>query len=160
MNEKYGAVIELELDDEALDAFVEVMKPLSVHARCGEKRIALLSYGRQPRVERSRAVLALVGRVMPKRFGDGLGLVDAAATNRARVDLDEADELWGRPRGEPVPDRRGSAIPRRARGRALPESARRPTPGLRAPVAGAETDRKGCAAVPAWATPSCATCSR
>src|SRR5687768_4641180 len=37
VHEEHSAVLELELDDQALDAFFEVVEPLTVHAWCGEK---------------------------------------------------------------------------------------------------------------------------
>ena len=46
VNEKDGAVFELELDDEALDALLEVMETLAMKARCSEKRVALFSQDR------------------------------------------------------------------------------------------------------------------
>ena len=44
-------------------------------------------------VDGARTVLALVGRVMPERIGDVLGLVDHAAADRAGIDLDQADQV-------------------------------------------------------------------
>ena len=66
VHEEDRALLELELDDEALDALVEVVKPLAVNARRGEKRVALLAENRQTVVQRAGAVLALVDGVVTR----------------------------------------------------------------------------------------------
>ena len=93
MHQKNGEAVELELDDEPLDAGVEVVESLSRHARTGEKCVGLLAQDGQVLVHRLLAVLALIGGVMPERLGDGLGLIDAAAADGADVDLDQADDV-------------------------------------------------------------------
>ena len=93
VHEEDRALFELELDDEALDALVEVVKPLAVNARSGQERVALLAQNRQPMIQRTGAVLALVYGVVAQRTRDDVGLVDVAGPDRARVDLDEADDI-------------------------------------------------------------------
>src|SRR5690606_31472739 len=93
MHEKNRAILELELDDQALDAFVEVMEAFSVDVRSREERIPLLADDRQPLIQRADPVLALVHRIVTERFADRFGLVDPAAADRARVDLDEGHDV-------------------------------------------------------------------
>src|SRR5690606_34538057 len=93
MHEENRAVLELELDDQPLDAFVEVVEALSVHVRSREESIPLLADDRQPLIQRADPVLALVHRIVTERFADRFGLVDPAAADRARVDLDEGHDV-------------------------------------------------------------------
>ena len=69
------------------------MEALAVHARRGQEGIGLLAHDRQEIVDRRGAVLALVGREVAEAAGDELGLVHHARADRARVDLDQADEV-------------------------------------------------------------------
>src|SRR5688572_4023988 len=93
MHEKDCALLELELDDQTLDSFVEIVKALAMHSRRGQERVALVAQDREPLVQRSGAVLALVNGVVPERARDDVGLVDAARPDRPRVDLDEPDDV-------------------------------------------------------------------
>ena len=93
VHEEHAHVVELELDDEPLDARVEVVEALALDARRGQERIALLAHDGHEVVDRALAVLALVGGVVAQRLGDVLGLVDHAAADRADVDLDQADDV-------------------------------------------------------------------
>jgi hypothetical protein len=93
MHEEDRAVLELELDDEAFDALVEVVKALAVHPRSRQKRVALLAQDRQTLIQRRSAVLTLIHGVMPEGPSDDVGLIDAARSDRAGVDLDEADDV-------------------------------------------------------------------
>ncbi len=86
-------VLQLELDDESLDAGIEVVKALAVHVRCGQEGVALLAHDGHQIVERARAVLALVGRVVAELAGDVLRLVHHAGANRAGIDLDQPDDI-------------------------------------------------------------------
>ena len=93
VHEEDAHVVELELDDQPLDAGVEIVEALALDPRRGQEGIGLLVHDRHERVERARAVLALVGGVMAQRFGDDLGLVDVAGADRPGVDLDQADDV-------------------------------------------------------------------
>src|SRR5688572_19624611 len=93
MHQEDRTVLELELDDEAFDALVEVMEALAVHARCSEECVALLAQYRKPLVQRAGAVLALVDRVVTERACDDVGLIDATRSDRARIHLDEANDV-------------------------------------------------------------------
>ncbi len=70
VHEEDRAILELELDDQPLDAFVEIVKSLAVHARCGEKSVALLAQNRQPLIQRRGAVFALIDGVVAERARD------------------------------------------------------------------------------------------
>ena len=94
VDQKNGQAVEFELDDQALDAGVEVVKALSRHARTGEKGVGLLAQYGKILVHGLFAVLALVGGVMPERLGDGLRLINATAAHGADVHLDQADDVW------------------------------------------------------------------
>ena len=85
--------LQLQLDDEPLDAGLEVVKALAFDARRGEKRIALLAHDRHQLIDGRRAVLALIRRVVTERVGDLLRLVDQARADRAGIDLDQPDEV-------------------------------------------------------------------
>ena len=61
VHEEDAHVIELELDDQPLDAGVEVVEALALDARRGQERIALLAHDGHEVVDRALAVLALVG---------------------------------------------------------------------------------------------------
>src|SRR5262245_3249764 len=93
VHEKDRALFELELDDETLDPLLEIVKALSVHSRRGQERVALVAKDRQPLVQRTGAVLALINGVVAERPSDDVRLIDAARPDRARVDLDEADDV-------------------------------------------------------------------
>src|SRR5688572_2770762 len=93
VHEKDRALLELELDDETLDAFVEVVESLAMNSRCRQKRVALIAQNRQPLVQGAGAVLALVDGVVAESASDHLGLVDATCPDRTGVDLDEADDV-------------------------------------------------------------------
>ena len=93
VHEENADVVELELDDEPLDAGVEVVEALAFDARRGQECIALLAHDGHEIVDRALAVLALVGAVVAERLGDVLGLVQHAAAHRADVDLDEPDDV-------------------------------------------------------------------
>ena len=64
VHQEHAHVRELELDDQPLDAGVEVVEALPVHRRGGQEGVALLAHDRHELVERVRAVLALVGGVV------------------------------------------------------------------------------------------------
>jgi hypothetical protein len=93
VHEENAYVVELELDDEPLDAGIEVVEALAFDARRGEKGIALLAHDGHEVVDRALAVFALISAVVAQRFGDVLGLVQHAAANRSDVDLDEAHDV-------------------------------------------------------------------
>ncbi len=93
VHEEDADVIELELDDQPLDAGVEVVKAFALDARRRQERVALLAHDGHEVVDRALAVLALVGGVVPEGIGDVLGLVDHAAADRADIDLDEPDDV-------------------------------------------------------------------
>ncbi len=48
MHEEDADIVEFELDDQSLDAGVEVVKTLAGHARRGQQRIGLLAHDRAP----------------------------------------------------------------------------------------------------------------
>src|SRR5262245_39578090 len=93
VHEKDRALFELELDDEALDPLLEIVKALAVHSWRRQERVALVTQDRQPLVQRPGAVLALINGVVAERAGDHVRLIDAPCPDRARVDLDEADDV-------------------------------------------------------------------
>src|SRR5262245_31522734 len=93
VHEEHAHVRQLELDDEALDAGVEIVEALTVHVRRGQEGVALLADDRHELVDRVCAVLALESRVVPELGGDVLGLVKNPRTNRTRVDLHQADDI-------------------------------------------------------------------
>src|SRR5262245_47924460 len=93
MDEEDADVIELELDDEPLDARVEIVEALALDARRGQEGVALLAHDRHEVVDRALAVLALVRGVVTQRVRDVVRLVDHARTHGAQVDLDEADDV-------------------------------------------------------------------
>src|SRR5688572_10977616 len=93
VHEEDAHIVEFELDDEALDAGVEVVEPFALDARCGEEGVALLAHDGHEVVDRGLAVLALVGAVVAQRVGDVFGLVEHAAAHRADIDLDQADDV-------------------------------------------------------------------
>src|SRR5688572_7804405 len=93
MHEENRTLLELELDDETLDALLEIVNPLTVHARGSEKGVALLPENRQPVIKRTGAIFALVNGVMAKRARNDVGLVHIASSDRARVDLDQAYDV-------------------------------------------------------------------
>ena len=93
VHEEHAKVVEFEFDDQSLDAGVEIVEALAFDARRREERVRLLVHDRHERVERVGAVLALVAGKMTERFGDDVRLVDAAAADRAGVDLDQADDV-------------------------------------------------------------------
>ena len=70
VHQEHAQVVQLELDDQALDAGVEVVEALAFDARRRQERVGLLAHDRHERVDRARAVLALVGRVVAERLGD------------------------------------------------------------------------------------------
>ena len=72
VHEEDADVVELELDDEALDARVEVVEAFALDARRGQERVALFAHDGHEVVDRALAVLALVGGVVPERIGDVL----------------------------------------------------------------------------------------
>src|SRR6185437_11432223 len=93
MHQEHTDIFQLELDDEPLDAGIEVVEALPMHVRSGKEGIALLAHDGHQMIDRAGAVFALVGRVVPELGGDRLGLVDHAGADRARVHLDEADDV-------------------------------------------------------------------
>ena len=93
VHQEHAHLGELELDDEPLDAGVEVVEALPVHGGGGQEGVALLAHDRHELVERVRAVLGLVGRVVAELAGDVVGLVEHAGADRAGVDLDQADDV-------------------------------------------------------------------
>ena len=92
MHQEDGDIVQFQLDDEPLDAGVEVMKPLTPHAWRGEKCIRLLTHDGHQLINRRHAVLALECRVMAQRACDEIGLIDHAGANRTGIDFDEADQ--------------------------------------------------------------------
>ncbi len=72
VHEEDADVVELEFDDQALDAGVEVVEAFALDARRGQECIALLAHDGHEVVDRALAVLALVGGVVAERVGDVL----------------------------------------------------------------------------------------
>ena len=93
VHQEDAQLVELELDDQPLDAGVEIVEALALDARRGEEGVGLLAHDRHELVDRARAVLALVGGVVAERFGDQLRLVDQPGADRAGVDLDQPDDV-------------------------------------------------------------------
>src|SRR6187455_556075 len=89
VHQKDRALLELELDDETLDSLLEIVKALAMDSRCRQERVALIAQDRQPLVQRSGAVLALINGVVAQCTCDDVRLIDAARPDRARVDFDE-----------------------------------------------------------------------
>ena len=103
VHQEDGAFLQLQLDDQPLDAGLEVVEALALDARRGQERIGLLAHDGHQLIDRGRAVLALVGGVVAERIGDLLGLVDQPGADRAGVDLDQADQV-GIERFQPLGD--------------------------------------------------------
>src|SRR5688572_15882274 len=93
VHEEYADIIELEFDDEPLDAGIEVMEAFTLDTWRREKRVALLAHDGHQIVDRALAVFALVGAVVTQRFGDVFGLVQHAAAHRTDVHLDQPDDV-------------------------------------------------------------------
>ena len=93
MHEKDAHLIELELDDQALDARIEIMKSLPGNARCSEQGVGLLAHDGYQMIDRAGAVLALVSRIVTYGIGDIGGLIQHAGAHRADIDLDQADQI-------------------------------------------------------------------
>ncbi len=93
VHQEHADVLELELDDEPLDAGIEVVEALAVHVGRGQEGVALLAYDGHELIDRAGAVLALEGRVVAELAGDLLRLVHHAGADRAGVDLDQADDV-------------------------------------------------------------------
>ncbi len=90
-------IVELQFDDEPLDAGVEIMKALAADARRRQKRIGLLADDGHNLVDRRDPVLAFIGRVMAQRARDEIGLIDHSGAYRTGIHFDEA-----RPRPDPA----------------------------------------------------------
>src|SRR5688572_3568233 len=86
VDEENADIVELELDDQPLDAGVEVVEALALDARRSEKGVALLAYDGHEVVERTLAVLALIGAVVAQGVRNVFGLVHHARADRADVD--------------------------------------------------------------------------
>ena len=93
MDQEDADIVELQLDDQALDAGVKVMEPLALDARRRQEGVALLAHDGQQVVDRALAVFALVRGVVPERVGDVLGLVDHPGTHRPDVHFDQTDDV-------------------------------------------------------------------
>ena len=93
VDQEHRELLELELDDQALDAGVEIVKALAVYARRGEKRIALLAHDRHQLVDGRGAVFALIGRVVTQRARHEFRLVHHTGANRPGIDLEETDDV-------------------------------------------------------------------
>ena len=57
MHEEHAHILEFELDDEALDAGIEVMEALAAHVWRGQKRVRLLAHDRHELIEGARPYL-------------------------------------------------------------------------------------------------------
>ena len=86
-------VVQLEFDDQTLDAGVEVMEALARHTRRGQQRVRLFAHDRQQLVDGGRAVLALMGGIVADRVGDVGGLVEHAGAHRAGVDFHQTHDV-------------------------------------------------------------------
>ena len=66
VHEEHAHLFQLQLDDQPLDAGIEIVEALAMHARRGQEGVGLLAHDGQEVVHRRRAVLALVGGEMPQ----------------------------------------------------------------------------------------------
>ena len=78
VHEKHAHILKFQLNDEALDPGVEVVETLAAHMWSGQKSIRLLAHDRHELIERTAAILALVGRVVADLRGNVFRLVDHA----------------------------------------------------------------------------------
>ncbi len=93
MDEEYGEGVALEFDNEFLDARFEVMELQRGNGLVGDEGIALLlQYGRSI-CPGGGAVLGLVDMFIAQFLGDPFGLIDAAGSVGAFIDLDQADNI-------------------------------------------------------------------
>src|SRR5690606_22878035 len=83
VHEEDREILQLQLDDEALDARIEIVERLAAYRGRRQEGVALLADDGQELVDRALAVLDLVGRREPEVRGDLLRLVHAAAADRA-----------------------------------------------------------------------------
>src|SRR5665213_804737 len=93
VHQEYAHFIQLQLDDQTLDAGIEVMEPLPRHMRRRQKGVGLLADNGHELVQRLGAVLALEDGEMPQLLGDVLGLIDHAGADGTGVDLDQAHHI-------------------------------------------------------------------
>ena len=93
MHQEHADLFQFQLDDQPLDARVEVVKALAMHPRCGQEGIGLLAHDGQEVVYRRCAILAFICREVSQAACDEFGLVDHAGPHRAGVHLDQADDV-------------------------------------------------------------------
>ncbi|CAA2962656.1 Hypothetical predicted protein, partial [Olea europaea subsp. europaea] len=93
VHQEHTHVIELELNDQALDAGIEVVEAFAVHMRSGQECVGLLAHNGYEVVDGPRTVLALKRGIVADLAGNVLGLVHHAGTDGTGVDLDEADHI-------------------------------------------------------------------
>ncbi len=93
VHEEDADILQLQLDDQALDAGVKIMEALTVHMRSRQKGVALLAHDGHQVVQRTGAVFALKCGVVAQLPGYVLGLVDHAGADRAGVHLDQANDV-------------------------------------------------------------------
>ena len=93
VHQKDRTVLKLQFDNETLDAGIEEVKALAMHARRGEEGIALLADDGHSRVEGTHTVFAGVGTVVPELCCDMVSLVHALGAHGTRVHLDQADQV-------------------------------------------------------------------
>src|SRR5580692_462295 len=93
VHQEHAHLRELKLDDEALDAGIEVVEALAVHGGRRQEGVALLAHDGHELVERVGPVLGLVGGIVAELAGDVVGLVQHAGADRAGINLDEADDV-------------------------------------------------------------------
>ena len=93
VHEKNADIIQLELNDQALDTGIEVVEALAGHARGGQQRIALFAHDRHQLVDRAGTVLALVRGIMAQGIGDIGSLIEHTGAYRTGIDLYQAHQI-------------------------------------------------------------------
>ena len=93
MHQEYCELFHLELDDQALDSRVEVMKFFPVYARRCHECVALLAHNRQNLVQRFGTVFGFIRGIHTEVRCDFLCLIYLAAAYRAGVDLYEPNNI-------------------------------------------------------------------
>src|ERR1700688_1793436 len=93
MHQKNCHVIEFQLDDQAFDAGVEIMKALAADARCRQERVGLFAHDGHQMVHRGYPMLAFERRVVAQRARDEVRLIDHAGADGSGVDFDQTDDV-------------------------------------------------------------------